>query len=81
MSWTKPYCGIQHFQGRRGHRVQISVMDRGTFAEVHRLDLGDLHPLTPTHWAMRNTVAEAQAVGEAWARGDYTAPERLPSAG
>lgn len=92
--WSKPYCGVSHFAGPRvgPGRIQISVTDRVEFAEVHRLNLdaesraAEVLPARPggvftaTHEALRKTVDEAKAVGEAWAKGHFSAP-RMPEGG
>ncbi len=88
--WTNPYCNTSHFRGRcYGGRVQITIQDmsgaHGPFFEVSRLQLNrDARPYegkpggvyTPTHHAYRRSLPEIQAVGEGWANGDFSAPER-----
>lgn len=73
-----------------GARIQISIQDLDGLFEVSRLDLvAERRELlrepgsrpggvfTPTHVAFRRSLEDAQAVGEAWARGDFSAPERV----
>lgn len=90
--WSRFYCGVSHFAGRAqpGARIQITIVDLDGLFEVSRLDLvaerrANLREpgsrpggvFTPTHVAYRHSLDAAREVGEAWARGDYSAPERL----
>jgi hypothetical protein len=89
--WTKFYCNTSHFRAwRKGAKTHITIqdmtLDGDPFFQVFRLQLDrDIRPsegapggvFTPTHLAYRSSLAEAQAVGEAWSKGDFSAPERL----
>jgi hypothetical protein len=65
MSWTKPYCGVQHLNGvMRGLR-QVTATDHGTFSEVWALGADGFTPI----WEERtSTIEEALTKGESYAR-------------
>jgi hypothetical protein len=64
--WSKPYFGVQHIlNAPRSH--QITVTDRGEFAEVYMLYLHGAHPFTATKEA-HGTLDAMIAKGEEWAQ-------------
>lgn len=68
--WTKPYYGVQHLNNAP-HRTQITVVDRGSFAEVYMLDRDSYRAFTPVKEAHCATAAEARTIGEGWVPGEY----------
>jgi hypothetical protein len=62
--WTTPYCGVRHLQNAPSTH-QITVVDRGAFAEAYVLSLRGHHTFTPVAEGTFETVYEAQR----WAQG------------
>lgn len=76
LSWSKPYCGVQHLKGHpsldglNGHprTHQISLAAYSTFVECSVLALASAHPFTAWKKETFNTIADAMAWGEEQAR-------------
>jgi len=63
MTWTNPYCGIQHLKEsiKCGPIQQITLTDRGLFVEVCAIRRGTFSSM----WEeILPTVADAQVAGE-----------------
>ena len=61
MTWTKPYCGVQHLLYPVPGVRQITATDYGTFSEVWALGL---QGFTEFWKATFPTIEEALAAGE-----------------